>query len=136
MNNPKVEVAKKYVPHIMDCAHAMNHGDLDRAWLLWEKFKEIDNPLAKAVGARLFLHDDRIAEGRQLLLDALTKTGNKDNAASAYLVEYCKVFLIDFPTQADLENQIKKALSINSPVSTFNCLPLFERMDQQASHGA
>lgn len=135
MNNVKVEVAKKHAPHIMDCAHAMNCGDLDRAWLLWEIFKEFDNPLAKAVGARLFLHDDRIAEASQLLLDAISKS-KKGNASSLYVVEYCKVFLIDWPTQADLENQIKKALSINPPASLFNCLPLFEGMWQQASDGA
>ena len=129
----RVEQAKKYVPHIMDCAHAMNRGDLDRAWLLWENFKEIDNPLAKAVGARLFLHDDRVAEARQLLLDAISKI-KKENRSALYVLEYCKVFLVDFPSKEDLEAQIRKALSINHPASIFNCLVLFEDLGKQASH--
>ena len=126
MKTDKIEAAKRYVPHIMDCAHAINRGDLDRAWLLWENFKAIDNPLAKAVGARLFLHDDRVAEARQLLLDAISKVGKKDNKSSLYLVEYCKVFIVDWPNESDMENQIKKALALNPSNSIFNCLPLFK----------
>lgn len=125
----KIEDAKKYVPHILDCAHAMNAGRFKDAWESYDKFKDCNNPLAKVVGARLLLHDDQIRKARKLLLDAISLVGEKDTSANRYIVEYSKVFLRDFESKEDLIFQIRKALSTRPSQAIFKCLPLFEDLD-------
>lgn len=125
----RAEDASRYVPHILDCAHAMNAGRLEEAWKSFEKFKDCGNALAKAVGARLLLHDDNVIQARQLFLDAISLVGESKKPAARYIVEYSKVFLVDFSNGQDLTFQIRKALSLQPSREIFKCLPLFEDID-------
>jgi len=126
----RTEDARRYVPHILDCAHAMNAGRLEEAWESFEKFKDCRHALAKAVGARLLLHNNNVPQARQLLLDAIYLIGESKKPSARYIVEYAKVFLVDFTKRQDLISQIREALSLKPSQTIFRCLPLFEDLDQ------
>jgi hypothetical protein len=125
----QAEDARRYVPHILDCAHAMNAGRIEEAWESFEKFKDCRNALAKAVGARLLLHNNNVPQARQLLLDAICLVGENKKPTAQYIVEYSKVFLVDFSKKQDLIFQIRNALSLKPSQAIFKCLPLFEDLD-------